>query len=235
MKEIKVKCLSCGSLEGGDFCGGCHTVLPLEEGGDRIDFFEMFNLTPRPYVDQNQLKARFLELSQTLHPDRNLAAGPDAQERILALSAQLNRAYTTLTDTKERLRYLVAEQTDEEPEEAKQVPAEMMELFFEVHDLMQEVDAYLKARRPSASRIVAALESADPDKARLQERIVAMRAQGAERVAVVDDEILRLDDAWQQQDDRAGLLERLGQLADVLSYLGRLHQSLDDKELALQL
>ena len=233
MKEIKVKCLSCGSLEGGDFCGSCHTVLPIEH--EDIDFFELFGLAPRPYLDQEALKGAFFNLSQKLHPDHNMEVSGDTRLRVLTISAHLNRGYTTLSNTKERLRYLVGQQTNAEPQEAKQVPAEMMELFFEVHDLMQEVDAYLKNKKAPASRIEAALAMADDGKRKLLEQVAALRSRATDTVNRVETEIKALDGQWDAADDREPLLARLNLLADVLAYLGRLHTSLDEKELALQI
>jgi len=232
MKEIKVKCLSCGSLEGGDFCGSCHTILPIE--GEDVDCFALFGLTPRPYVDTVELKRVFLMLSQKLHPDRNMGVASDTREQVLAVSAQLNRGYTTLMDLKERLRYLVGRETDTEPMEAKQVPAEMMELFFEVHDLMQEVDDYLGKRKPAASRLQAALEMTDDSKHELMARIADLRQRAKQRTDAVADEVKVLDARWDDADARGGLLPRLTALGDVLAYLGRLKSSLDSKELALK-
>jgi len=232
MKEIKVKCLSCGSLEGGDFCGSCHTILPLE--GEDVDCFELFGLTPRPDVDTVELKRTFLMLSQKLHPDRNMGVATETREQVLAVSAQLNRGYSTLMDLKERLRYLVGRETDTEPMEAKQVPAEMMELFFEVHDLMQEVDDYLSKRKPAASRLQAALEMTDDSKHALMVRIVEMRRRSEQRTDAVNAEVKTIDARWDDTSLRGELLPRLTALGDVLAYLGRLKSSLDAKELALK-
>jgi DnaJ-domain-containing protein 1 len=231
MKEIKVKCLSCGSLEGGDFCGSCHTILPIEQ--EDLDFFRLFGLEPRPAVDKAALKATFLDLSQKLHPDRNMGADAATQQNVLAVSAQLNRGYATLTNTKERLRYLVGKETEEEPTEANRVPPVIMELFFEVHDLVQEVDAYLKRRTPAASRIVAAVAETDADKRHLLEGVAEMRQRAAATVDEVEAEVADIDRQWDDPEQRDQLLERLSMLADVLAYLGRLKNSLDLKELAL--
>lgn len=233
MKEIKVKCLGCGSLEGGDFCGSCHTVLPID--GPEVDHFRLFGFTPRPAIDRDALKASFLDLSQKLHPDRNPDADEETSLRVLGLAAQLNRAYATLTDTKERLRYLVGSITDEEPREAKQVPGEMMELFFEVHDLMQEVDGYLKTRKKPASRIEAAMAMADDTKAGLLDRIEKLRDRSNRKVEAVEAEIADLDGHWDKEEERERLCGRLTELADILAYLGRLRTSLDEKELALSI
>jgi hypothetical protein len=233
VKEIKVKCLGCGSLEGGDFCGGCHTVLPIE--GPDLDFFRLFHLEPRPGLDAAALKATFIDLSQKLHPDHNMDVDETIGARVLSLSAQLNQGYKTLNSTKERLRYLVGRLTETEPQEAKQVPAEIMELFFEVHDLMEEIDAHLKVKKAPGSRIVAAAQSSDVGLTDLLERIAAMRARERQAVKVVEDEVAELDGRWDAESVRGPLLHRLTELADVLSYLGRLKTSLDGKELALRI
>jgi len=113
------------------------------------------------------------------------------------------------------------------------VPPEIMELFFEVHDLMQEVDAHLKAKKPSLSRIVAAVAETDDDKRRFLEAITGLKVRTQERFAAVEDEVARIDAEWDAVPEREKLLARLTELADVLSYLGRLKRSLAQKELAL--
>jgi hypothetical protein len=113
------------------------------------------------------------------------------------------------------------------------VPPVIMELFFEVHDLVQEVDAYLKRRTPAASRIVAAVAETDADKRRLLEGVAEMRGRAAATVDEVEAEVADIDRQWDDPAQREQLLERLSMLADVLAYLGRLKNSLDLKELAL--
>jgi molecular chaperone HscB len=71
------------------------------------DFFTLFGL-PRAYrVDVEQLKVRYRDLQQAMHPDR-FANAPSLQRRYaVQLAAHINEAFETLRHPLHRLRYLL--------------------------------------------------------------------------------------------------------------------------------
>jgi len=70
------------------------------------DPFETLGLPATMDLDAATLEARYLELSQTAHPDRNADVDPDAQVAMLARAAAINDAFRTLRDPWTRARAL---------------------------------------------------------------------------------------------------------------------------------
>jgi len=73
----------------------------------RQDHFALFGLTPGFDLDTSDLYRRYRDLQRTLHPDRFV--GASAQERRLSvqMAAQLNEAYSILSHSLSRARYLL--------------------------------------------------------------------------------------------------------------------------------
>lgn len=71
------------------------------------DHFALFGLPPAFELDTGDLYRRYRDLQRTLHPDR--FAGASAQERRLSvqMAAQLNEAYSVLSQPLARARYLL--------------------------------------------------------------------------------------------------------------------------------
>lgn len=71
------------------------------------DFFTLFGL-PRGYrVDQEQLKVRYRDLQQAVHPDRFANAPAQQRRHAVQLAAHINEAFETLRHPLHRLRYLL--------------------------------------------------------------------------------------------------------------------------------
>ena len=71
------------------------------------DFFTLFGLPPGYRVDEEQLKVRYRDLQQAVHPDR-FANAPSRQRRhAVQLAAHINEAFETLRHPLHRLRYLL--------------------------------------------------------------------------------------------------------------------------------
>ena len=71
------------------------------------DFFTLFGL-PRAYrVDVEQLKVRYRDLQQAMHPDRFANALSQQRRYAVQLAAHINEAFETLRHPLHRLRYLL--------------------------------------------------------------------------------------------------------------------------------
>ena len=142
-KGKKVKCLSCGSPYEGFFCFDCHSLLSFS--GD-MDYFAMLEVEKRPVIDTTRLKENFLKLSGNVHPDKYYNSSRDVQELALKSSSFLNKAYSTLKDPKERIRYLITLENDREAPVSKHASAETMEFFIEASDVCSEIDKFSKKK-----------------------------------------------------------------------------------------
>src|SRR5215467_9365396 len=72
------------------------------------DYFEVFGLSRKLQLDEEELRRRFYALSRRHHPDFHQQAGEREQAAALASSALVNRAYRALRDPIARVEYLIA-------------------------------------------------------------------------------------------------------------------------------
>lgn len=99
------------------------------------DYFSFYGLPPVYAIDTAQLKQRFLEKSRQFHPD---FFGDDmqAQTKAIEITAFNNKAFRTLSQPMERMRYLIRlHQTDEGS--AGTLPQEFL---MEMMDLNEQLD-----------------------------------------------------------------------------------------------
>jgi molecular chaperone HscB len=71
------------------------------------DYFSLFGLPRKLWIEMSTLEKKFLELSWKLHPDKFVNASPADQELSLKGSSELNDAYRVLRDPVARIAYLL--------------------------------------------------------------------------------------------------------------------------------
>src|SRR5215472_6352320 len=125
------------------------------------DYFAIFGLPRKLWIEMGELEQKFLQLSWKLHPD-NFVNGTE-QERELSLkrSSELNDAYRTLRDPIARVEYLLAiEGERKEGEKKQQAPPELLEEVFELNESLDELRE-AKASGEDLTELKARLESAE--------------------------------------------------------------------------
>jgi hypothetical protein len=117
-----------------------------------VDYFATFGEPRRPWIDPDQLKAKFMVLSQEAHPDHS----PRSEERQKAQDRYtlLNSAYQTLREPKERLAHLLELETGSRPAAIQSAPGELMNLFLEIGGLCRETDKFLEQKRTVTSPLL---------------------------------------------------------------------------------
>ena len=103
-----------------------------------MNYFELFGIPVQLQVDKEALRRRFFELSRQYHPDYFAQAGDDAQADVLERSAQLNKAYKTLGDDDERLRYVLQEKGLLQPEEKYTLDPDFLMEMMELNEALPE-------------------------------------------------------------------------------------------------
>jgi molecular chaperone HscB len=97
-----------------------------------MNYFELFEMPVEWRPDKNALRKKFLELSGKYHPDRFAGGSDEEQEKSLEMTSQLNKAYKTLSDPDELIRYVLEQKgllvTDEKYNLPPGFLMEMMEL-----------------------------------------------------------------------------------------------------------
>jgi molecular chaperone HscB len=104
------------------------------------DYFAIFELPRKLWIEMAALEQKFLQLSWKLHPDNFVNSAPEEREISLRRSSELNDAYRTLRDPVARVEYLLAiEGARKEGQTKQQAPPELLEEVFELNESLDEL------------------------------------------------------------------------------------------------
>lgn len=118
------------------------------------DYFAVLDEPRRPWLDPEALKAKFLSLSASVHPDR-VHGKSDAQRNAAQQRyTELNAAYQCLRDTRSRLQHLLELERGGKLQDVQDIPPETMDMFFQVGKLCRETDAFLAEKRQVSSPLL---------------------------------------------------------------------------------
>jgi molecular chaperone HscB len=179
------------------------------------DYFAVFGLPRKLWLEMSTLEQKFLQLSWKLHPD-NFVNAPEAERELsLKRSSELNDAYRVLRDPVGRVEYLLEiEGERKEGEKKQQAPPELLEEVFELNESLDELrDA--KSSGGDLSQLKAKLLSAENN---FQEKLVEVDAQ-LQTVARDWDASL---DANAAGEVRKKLMARMNELLNRRSYIRNL-------------
>ncbi len=126
-----------------------------------VDYFAIFGLPRKLWIEMTGLEQKFLQMSWKLHPDNFVNATEIERELSLKRSSELNDAYRTLRDPVGRIEYLLAlEGERKEGEKKQQAPPELLEEVFELNESLEELHE-AKSSGGSLSALKARIESAE--------------------------------------------------------------------------
>jgi molecular chaperone HscB len=130
-------CVSCHErLQGPLVCSHCGKL----QGSQNTDYFALFGLPRKLWIDMAGLEQKFLQMSWKLHPDNFVNASEEERELSLKRSSELNDAYRALKDRIARVEYLLAiEGERKEGEKKQQAPPELLEEVFELNESLDEL------------------------------------------------------------------------------------------------
>jgi molecular chaperone HscB len=197
---------------GTHFCPGCGKLLQLPQGSD---YFAMFELPRKLWIEMGALEQKFLQLSWKLHPDNFVGATEQEREISLRRSSELNDAYRTLRDPIARVEYLLAiEGTRKNGENKQQVPPELLEEVFELNESLDE----LREAKAEGS-----------DTASLRHRLEAAEKNFEEKLKDVDSALQSKAREWDNaieagagEPDRGKIMAQLNELLNRRSYVRNL-------------
>jgi DnaJ-domain-containing protein 1 len=180
--------------------------------------FEILDESPRPFLDSEALKQKFLKLSAPLHPDRVHQFSDAEKVEATQKFSELNQAYQTLKEPKDRLKELLTGIQGVTPSKIQNVPQDLIESSFEVGRLCQEFDLFLKSPVPDSPLPKAVNLSQRKD---WLNRLKTLEAQILERENETQTKLLELDRLWTNASDKTPLLSPLKYLISAFSYLAR--------------
>jgi len=202
------------------------------------DAFALLNEPRHPWLVAEALKQKFLPLASAIHPDRTHGAPEVTKQANNASYAELNAAYATLREPRDRLLHLLKLEIGAKPSDIQRIPPGTMDLFIEVGQFCRDVDAFLAelARVTSPLLKVQMFERGMEwtDKLQgLQQRINARRDE-----LII--ELRQMNVAWDSAPaigsaHRAASLplERLEQLYRMFSYVARWSEQLQERNIQL--
>ena len=206
-------CWNCHErAQGTHFCQSCGKLQQLP---GHADYFALFEMPRKLWIDMNSLEQKFLQLSWKLHPDNFVNATEQERELSLRRSSELNDAYRTLRDPVARVEYLLGiENMRKEGEHKQQAPPELLE---EVFELNESLDELREAR------------SAGGDLAALKSRLESAERNFGERLGEVDAQLQSTAKNWDASVDakaddaaRKKIMSQLNELLNRRSYIRNL-------------
>ena len=206
-------CWNCHErTQGTHFCSSCGKVLQVPE---QSDYFAMFELPRKLWIEMGALEQKFLQLSWKLHPDNFVNATPEEREVSLRRSSELNDAHRTLRDPVARIEYLLAiEGARVEGQNKQQAPPELLEEVFELNESLDELRE---------------AEAAEGDISALKGKLGAAAKSFEEKLSAVDKELQSAAREWDKlidekadESQRAEAKNKLNGLLNRRSYIRNL-------------
>lgn len=200
------------------------------------DYFSALDEPRRPWLDPDALKKKFLTLSAAAHPDRAHILGEEEKRAAQSRYTELNQAYNQLRNPKERLQHLLELETGARPQQVQQVPADLIEFFFELGQLFKQTDAFLAQKAGTSSPILQA-QLFDTGQG-WTERLSALRQRLNERQGHLLADLRDLDSRWigePQPEEKLAMLRRLEELYRLFGYFARWESQIQEKIVQLSL
>src|SRR6476660_4201230 len=201
-------CWNCHErAQGTHFCPSCGKLQQLT---GNADYFALFEMPRKLWIDMNSLEQKFLQLSWKLHPDNFVNAAERERELSLRRSSELNDAYRALRDPVARVEYLLGiENMRKEGEHKQQAPPELLEDVFELNESLDE----LREARESGGDLTALRESLEAARDNFQEKLVEVDGQ-LQSAARDWDSALTADSVARKK-----IMARLNELLNRRSYI----------------
>ena len=206
-------CWSCHERTlGTHFCSSCGKMLQVPE---KSDYFAIFEIPRKLWIEMSELEKKFLQLSWKLHPDNYVNATPEEREISLKRSSELNDAYRTLREPVARVEYLLAiEGARVEGKNKQQAPPELLEEVFELNESLDELRE---------------AKAASGDTSSLKQRLGSAQKKFQSKLEEVDSELQVVAKEWDAAADagadeakRKGIMAKLNELLNRRSYIRNL-------------
>ena len=193
------------------------------------DLFALLGVPRRPWLEADLLKERFLSLSGDCHPDRIHQATDTEKNAAQERFTELNGAYQSLLDPRERLLHLAELELGKRTADVQGIPSDLMTLFLEVGKVCREADALLAQKNVETSPLLKVQMFG-----RAQDQIGELRvvqqqvAQSRERLL---GEIRELDCGWDTMDanERGSRLARLQEIAGLMNYSKKWNAQIEER------
>lgn len=189
-----------------------------------IDYFSLLQQPRRPWLNAEQLKDKYIQLTMSMHPDRQTSQPPE--QNSTPDFANINNAFRVLVDPKSRLQHLLKLEgiaTNSDP-----VPETLGDVFLETGTLLQEIDLLIS--RTTANTLSKALRQPEILEAKRLAADLLDKLQGIYNNAL--EELQKLDQLWNSTHQIA---IELTALSAKLAYLTRWIAQLEERQFQLSI
>ena len=185
--------------------------------------FARFGFEPRPWLDPELIKQRFLELSAEAHPDKATPADKAASEKNFQ---ELNESFQVLRSTRSRLLHLLEISGVPKLEHVQNVPPDALEFFAEVAGVTKEADKIIKEKADASSPML---------KVQIMERglehasvIQSLQEKLRGRTRIIEDWLKTLSTNWGEPPGSSAI-DSLKECAAALGFLDRWTSQLQER------
>jgi curved DNA-binding protein CbpA len=184
-----------------------------------IDYFALLQQPRKPWLDPEELKHRYQQLTLASHPDRPGHRRTEAAPTF----ADVNEAYRVLTNPKLRLQHLLSLK-GHIPIADESAPGDLMELFCQTGTLVQEIDRLLEKLRATKNALTVSLLRSDilHKQKRAQDLLDRLKQLHNDAVR----ELRILDEAWLNEPQL--VVNQLNELYRRFAYLTRWIDQLEE-------
>ncbi len=193
-----------------------------------IDYFALLQQPRRPWLDPEELKQGYQQMTLASHPDRQ-GTNTDSADSGTDFTA-VNEAYRVLSNPKLRLQHLLNLE-GHLPIADESAPGDLMELFAQTGTLVQEIDRLLEKLRGTNNVLTASLLRSDilDKQKRAKDLLDNLKALHNDALQ----ELRGLDEAW--IDTPQAVVTRLNELYRRLAYLTRWIDQLEERQFQLSI
>ena len=189
------------------------------------DHFAVLRLPRRPWLDPDQIKEQYQQLTRASHPDRS--RGDDRNDSAFAA---ITEAYRVLSSPRLRLQHLLElEGNTDSTIEAAQVATDLSDIFLSAATLAREIDALLQKRDQATSTLGKSLLQSELGTVRGRAEALLQQLEGLYAGAM--DELQQIDQTWTS--DNPTSLGGSRQLAQRFAFLERWIDQLREKQFQL--
>lgn len=104
-----------------------------------MNYFEFLDLPVTLKIDQQSLKAKFLENSRSYHPDFHTQADQETQLKMLEMAALNNKAFKTLSDFDERILYVLQIKNVIKAEGQNEIPQDFLMEMMDINERLMDI------------------------------------------------------------------------------------------------
>ena len=199
-------------------------------------YFALFGEERRPWLDPDELKNKYQELTLLHHPDRQGSKEREADSPFDSAKggtfpysfAQLTEAFRVLSDPKLRIEHLLKIEGHQTGSD-QSVPEEFVDWFSEIVGFLRSTNDLLQRAATARNALSKSLLRAEFLSCQKQGEDILARLTRSHREAL--EELSMLNDLWIK--DRAAAIPRLTDLHQRLAYLTRWLEQMRERQFQL--